>query len=43
MALREAEKAAEQEEVPVGCVIAKDGILIGRGFNQIESLQDRRG
>ncbi len=39
-ALRLAEVAAEQNEVPVGCVIVHDGIVIGRGHNQTESLQD---
>ncbi len=39
-ALREAEKAFEQEEVPVGAVVVHDGKIIGRGFNQMERLQD---
>ena len=40
MALREAEKAAELKEVPVGCVIVQENHIIGRGFNQREMLQD---
>ncbi len=39
-ALREAERAAEMGEVPVGCVIVHDGRIIGKGYNQRESLQD---
>jgi tRNA(adenine34) deaminase len=39
-ALREAEKAFEQDEVPVGAVVVHDGKVIGRGYNQIERLQD---
>ncbi len=36
----EAETALEEGEVPVGCVIVKDGILIGRGHNRVEALKD---
>lgn len=39
-ALREAEKAYEQNEVPVGAVVVFEGKVIGRGYNQIERLQD---
>lgn len=39
-ALREAEKAYEQDEVPVGAVVVHDNRVIGRGFNQMERLQD---
>lgn len=39
-ALREAGKAYEQDEVPVGAVVVQNGRIIGRGFNQIERLQD---
>lgn len=39
-ALREAMKAYEQGEVPIGCVIVKDGQIIGRGYNQVETLKD---
>ena len=39
-ALREAEAAADQDEVPVGCVIVHDGTIVGRGRNQTETLQD---
>ena len=39
-ALREAEKALHADEVPIGCVIVKDGIVVGKGYNQTEQLQD---
>ena len=38
VAFREAEKAFEQDEVPIGAVVVKNGIIIGRGYNQCESL-----
>jgi tRNA(adenine34) deaminase len=39
-ALKEAEKAFAADEVPVGCVIVHEGVIIGRGYNRTESLQD---
>jgi tRNA(adenine34) deaminase len=39
-ALREASLAQAKEEVPIGCVIVQSGVVIGRGHNQTESLQD---
>lgn len=39
-ALREAEVALEENEVPVGAVIVRDGRVIGRGHNQRERLAD---
>jgi tRNA(adenine34) deaminase len=39
-ALLEAQKALEQEEVPVGAVVVHNGKIIGRGHNQVERLQD---
>ncbi|MGB0774422.1 MAG: tRNA adenosine(34) deaminase TadA [Akkermansiaceae bacterium] len=39
-ALREARKAYDAEEVPVGAVIVRDGKVIARGWNQVETLQD---
>ena len=39
-ALKEAEKAALEGEVPVGAVIVKDGEIIARGHNQNETLKD---
>lgn len=39
-ALRLAEMAAREDEVPVGAVVALNGEIIGKGYNQIERLQD---
>jgi tRNA(adenine34) deaminase len=39
-ALKEARKAFEKDEVPVGCVIVHDGHIIARGHNQVEMLKD---
>ena len=38
-ALREAELAAEDGEVPVGAVIVRDGVIISRGRNMVESYK----
>lgn len=40
LALREAEKAYERQEVPIGAVIVHENKVIGKGYNQIEMLQD---
>ena len=39
-ALLLAKRAAEEGEVPVGCVIIHEDSIIGRGWNQRELLQD---
>jgi tRNA(adenine34) deaminase len=39
-ALKEAEKALSAGEVPVGAVIEKDGVIIGRGHNLTETSKD---
>jgi tRNA(adenine34) deaminase len=39
-ALREAQASLAQDEVPVGCVVVHDGMIVGRGHNQVEALQD---
>jgi len=39
-ALREAHASLARDEVPVGCVIVHEGLVIGRGHNQVEGLQD---
>jgi tRNA(adenine34) deaminase len=39
-ALKEAERAMEAGEVPVGCVIVHEGQIIGKAHNQRETLQD---
>jgi len=40
LALREAQKAFEEDEVPVGALVVHSEKIIGRGYNQIERLQD---
>jgi len=40
LALREAQKAFEDEEIPVGAIVVHENKIIGRGYNQIERLQD---
>lgn len=39
-ALRQAAKAYEAEEVPVGAVVVRNGRIIARAFNQVELLKD---
>lgn len=35
-AIKEAQKSLEKEEIPIGCVIVKDGQIISRGHNARE-------
>ena len=39
-AVREAEQAYKRKEVPIGAVVVHERRIIGRGYNQIETLQD---
>ncbi len=39
-ALREAQKAFDSGEVPVGAVIVQEGQILGRAYNQVEILGD---
>jgi tRNA(adenine34) deaminase len=39
-AIKEAQKALDEDEVPVGAVIVYKGKIIARGHNQIELLKD---
>lgn len=39
-AIIEAEKAFEQDEVPIGSVIIHNNKIIGKGYNQTELMQD---
>ncbi len=40
LALAEAERAAVEGEVPIGCVIVHEGMVIGKGHNRTEALCD---
>lgn len=40
LALLEAKKAADKDEVPVGCVITDGEQVIARAYNQVETLHD---
>jgi tRNA(adenine34) deaminase len=39
-ALRQAARAYEAEEVPIGAVVVREGRIIARAFNQVELLKD---
>ncbi len=39
-ALKLAEIAYEEDEIPIGAVVVKDNRIIGRGYNQVEKLKD---
>jgi len=39
-ALKEAQRAFEREEVPIGAIVVHEGKIIGKGYNQTERLQD---
>ncbi len=39
-ALEEARRAGQEEEIPVGALVARDGVVIALGRNQREALQD---
>ncbi len=39
-AMRESRKALVKGEVPIGAVVVKDGHVIARGWNQVETLKD---
>ncbi|MBE3563854.1 MAG: nucleoside deaminase [Hydrogenibacillus schlegelii] len=43
LALEEAKKALEKGEVPVGAVVVKDGVVVGRGHNVRETERDPLG
>jgi len=40
LAFREAERAFEEREVPVGSIVVFDNKVIGRGYNRTEALKD---
>lgn len=39
-AIKESKKALVNGEVPIGAIVVKDGHVIGRGWNQVETLKD---
>lgn len=40
VAIRQAELAMDAGEVPVGAIVVQDGQIIGKGYNQVERLDD---
>jgi tRNA(adenine34) deaminase len=40
LAIREAQAAAEHEDVPIGAVVVRDGEIVGSGHNERELRQD---
>ena len=40
LALKEAQQAFEEEEIPIGAVVVADNKVIARGHNMTERLQD---
>ncbi|MCK5920700.1 MAG: nucleoside deaminase, partial [Methylococcales bacterium] len=40
IALQEAVKALQVDEVPIGAVVLQNNTVIGRGYNQRETLKD---
>ena len=40
MALEEAQKAYDADEVPIGAIIVKNDVVIGRGYNMTEKTKD---
>ena len=39
-AIKEAMKADEKDEVPIGCVIVSENKIVARAHNQVETLKD---
>ncbi|MBX7108408.1 MAG: nucleoside deaminase [Chitinophagales bacterium] len=40
LAIKEAMQALEEDEVPVGAIMVSNNQIIGKGYNQVERLQD---
>src|SRR5690606_12112436 len=40
LALKEARRAFEEEEIPVGAIVVQNGRIISRGYNMTERLND---
>ena len=43
LALEEAKKAMDLGEIPVGCIIVKDDVIISTGYNTRETCNDSTG
>jgi tRNA(adenine34) deaminase len=39
-ALKEAERAFEKDEIPVGAIVVHQNAIIAKGFNQVEMMKD---
>lgn len=39
-AIKQAKQARDEDEIPVGAVVVHDDQIIGRGYNQVERLND---
>ena len=39
-ALRQAEKALQRNEVPIGAVVVKDDVVVARGYNRVEARKN---
>ena len=40
MAIKQAQKAVQKDEVPIGAIIVKDGVVLARAYNLVEKKQD---
>ncbi|MGB3075957.1 MAG: nucleoside deaminase [Chitinophagales bacterium] len=40
LAIKEARRALDEDEVPIGAVIVSSSQVIGKGYNQVERLRD---
>jgi tRNA(adenine34) deaminase len=39
-ALKEAQKAFREDEIPIGAIVVFENTIIGKGYNQVERLND---
>lgn len=40
LAIKLAQQAADEDEVPIGAIVVADGRIVGKGYNQTERLND---
>ncbi|MCO6495265.1 MAG: nucleoside deaminase [Bacteroidetes bacterium] len=40
LALKEAQKAFDEDEIPIGAVVVNENKILGKGYNQTEKLKD---